>query len=377
VAAGHDGKSDGTTYPLLPVAHVRAKVSAVAAPDLSARHAFASDNIAGAHPLVLEAVAAANTGHAIAYGDDPWTERAAADVRRVLQAPDAEVLFTFNGTGANVVGLASLLQPYESVLCTRFAHILVDECGAPSRFTGSTLVSLPSSDGRLEPAQIEAQLHVVGDEHHVQPRVVSISQSTEVGTVWQPTQLAALAEVAHGNGLYVHMDGARLANAVAALGGDIRGAIEGVDVLTFGATKNGALLGEAVVWLNHSLASNAKFVRKQAAQLSSKQRFIAAQFSALLTDDLWLSLGGHANAMARRLADAVRDIPGVVLSREPEANAIFVCIPSDTIAELQARSPFYVWDPDLGEVRWVAAWDVTEADVDAFAADVREVLARR
>ena len=374
VAARHADKSDGPAYPMRSEGRARASVSAVAAPDLSARHAFASDNIAGAHPLVLEAVAAANAGHAIAYGDDPWTERAVAEVRRVLQAPDAEVLFTFNGTGANVVGLASLLQPYESVLCTQFAHILVDECGAPSRFIGSTLVPLSSPDGRLDPAQIESQLHVVGDEHHVQPRVVSISQSTEVGTVWAPAQLAALADVAHKNGLYVHMDGARLANAVASLGGDVRGAIEGVDVLTFGATKNGALLGEAVVWLDPSLASNAKFVRKQATQLSSKQRFIAAQFSALLTDDLWLTLAGHANAMARRLVDAVRDVPGVTLSREPEANAIFVRIPSDTIAELQGRSPFYVWDAALGEVRWVAAWDVTEADVDAFAADVRDVL---
>jgi threonine aldolase len=347
----------------------------VAAPDLSARHVFASDNVAGVHPKILDAIATANSGHAIAYGDDPWTERAVARLRDVLSAPEAEVVLTFNGTGANVVGLASLLRPYEAVLCTTYAHILVDECGAPTRFSGSTLVPLPSDDGRIDPALVEAQLHGVGDQHRVQPRVVSISQTTEVGTVWQPGQLRALADVAHSNGLYVHLDGARLANAVAALGGDVPGAIEGVDVLTFGATKNGILLGEAVVWLDPSLGEQARFVRKQAAQLSSKQRFIAAQIDALLTDGLWLELAGHANAMARRLADAVRDLPGLTLSREPEANAIFARIPKDAIPLLQERSPFYVWDVELGEVRWVASWDVSEEDVDAFATDVREVLA--
>jgi threonine aldolase len=346
----------------------------VATPDLSARHVFASDNVAGVHPKILDAIAAANSGHAIAYGDDPWTERAIARIRDVLATPDAEVLLTFNGTGANVVGLASLLRPYEAVLCTRFAHILVDECGAPTRFTGSSLISLPSSDGRLDPALVEGQLHGVGDQHHVQPRVVSISQTTEVGTVWQPAQLRELADVAHANGLYVHLDGARLANAVVALGGDVRGAIEGVDVLTFGATKNGILAGEAVVWLDPTLAKQARFIRKQAAQLASKQRFVAAQIDALLTDGLWLELAGHANAMARRLADLVRDIPGVTLSREPEANAIFVRLPKDAIPLLQERSPFYVWDAEIGEVRWVASWDVTEEDVQVFAADVREVL---
>jgi threonine aldolase len=347
----------------------------VAALDLSARHVFASDNIAGVHPRVLEAIAAANTGHAIAYGDDPWTERASARVREVLGAPDAEVLFTFNGTGANVVGLASLLRPHESVLCTRAAHIAVDECGAPTRFTGSSLVVLPTDDGRLDPSLVEAQLHVLGDQHHTQPRVVSISQTTEVGTVWQPSQLRALSSVAHANGMYVHLDGARLANAVAALGGDVRAAVEGVDVLTFGATKNGAMLGEAVVWLDPSLAAQGLFVRKQATQLASKQRFVAAQFEALLTDGLWLELAGHANAMAQRLADGVRDVPGVTLSREPEANAVFARLPHDAIAPLQERSPFYVWDAATDEVRWVAAWDITEADVDAFVADLREVLA--
>jgi threonine aldolase len=347
----------------------------VAAPDLSARHVFASDNIAGIHPRVLDAISAANTGHAIAYGDDPWTERATALVREVVGVPDAEVLFTFNGTGANVVGLASLVRPHESILCTRLAHIAVDECGAPTRFTGSSLVVLPTEDGRLDTGLIEALLHVIGDQHHTQPRVVSISQTTEVGTVWQPAQLRELASVAHANGLYVHMDGARLANAVAALGGDVRSAVEGVDVLTFGATKNGAMLGEAVVWFDPMLAGQGLFVRKQATQLASKQRFVAAQFEALLGDGLWLELAGHANAMARRLTDGIRDVPGVTLSREPEANAVFARLPHEAIAPLQERSPFYVWDASIDEVRWVAAWDVTEDDVDSFVADVREVLA--
>jgi len=341
----------------------------VAAADPSSRRGFASDNAAGVHPRVLEALASANVGHAVAYGDDDWTERAVAQIREVLAAPDAEVLLTVNGTGANVVGLASLLRPYESVLCTHLAHIAVDECGAPTRFSGSTLVPLASDDGLLDPVLVEAAMHGVGDQHHTQPRVVSVSQSTEVGTLWRPDRLRELADVVHEHGLLLHMDGARLANAVAGLGGDVAGAVSGVDVLSFGFTKNGAMMGEAVVWLDPRLAEHARYVRKQATQLASKHRFVAAQVTALLSDGLWLDLAGHANAMARLLADGVRDV--VELSREPEANAVFARLPDDAIEALRARWPFYVWDPSVGEVRWVAAWDVTEADVDAFAADVR------
>jgi threonine aldolase len=360
-------------------------------------HLFASDNTSGVHPEVMAALAAANSGHAIAYGSDPWTERATATVADVLDA--VEVLFVWGGTGGNVVGLQSMLGPQHAVICPASAHINVDECGAPERFTGAKLVALPTSDGKLHPSQIEPQLHGLGDQHHVQPRVVSITQSTELGTLYTPAEVAALADVAHANGLFLHMDGARLANAAAALGGadspdspdstdstDSTGTTvrditiaAGVDVLTFGGTKNGAMYGEAVVWFDESLARDARFLRKQAGQLPSKTRFVAAQFEALLSDGLWLRTAGHANAMATRLADAVRDIVGVTLSHEPAVNAIFARVPAAKVQALQDVSAFYVWDgadPGDGtcEVRWMCSWDTTEEDVDSFADGIHAVL---
>jgi threonine aldolase len=347
-------------------------------------HLFASDNTSGVHPEVMAALAAANSGGAIAYGSDPWTERATATVTDVLDA--VEVLFVWGGTGGNVVGLQSMLAPQHAVLCPASAHINVDECGAPERFTGAKLVALPTPDGKLHPSQIEPQLHGLGDQHHVQPRVVSITQSTELGTLYTPAEVAALADVAHKNGLLLHMDGARLANATAALGGpegiaDVREitTAAGVDVLTFGGTKNGAMYGEAVVWFDESLARDARFLRKQAGQLPSKTRFVAAQFEAMLSDGLWLRTAGHANAMATRLAGAVRDIAGVTLSHEPVVNAIFARVPAAKVEALQAVSAFYVWDaadPGDGtcEVRWMCSWDTTEEDVDSFADGIHTVL---
>ncbi len=337
-------------------------------------HLFASDNASGVHPRVMAALSAANDGHALAYGADPWTERATAAFQDLLG--DVEVLFVWGGTGGNVVGLQSLLGPQDAVVCPQTAHINVDECGAPERFTGSKLVDLPTPDGRLRPEQVAEQLHAVGDQHHVQPRVVSVTQSTELGTVYSPDQVAALAEVAHAHGMFLHVDGARIANAAAALGGDVRSVTvdAGVDVLTFGGTKNGAMYGEAVVWFDRELARSARFLRKQAGQLPSKTRFVAAQFEALLSDGLWLANAANANAMARRLADGVRDVPGVELLRGPEVNGVFARVPKGSIPALQAVSPFYVWDDAAGEVRWMCSWDTTADDVDAFVAGVRGVL---
>lgn len=337
-------------------------------------HLFASDNASGVHPAVLAALAAANEGHALAYGADPWTDRATAAFRDLLG--DVEVLFVWGGTGGNVVGLQTLLGPQHAVICPESAHINVDECGAPERFTGCKLVDLPVDDGKLRPEQVVEQLHAVGDQHHVQPRVVSVTQSTELGTVYSADEMAALAEVAHAHGMYLHVDGARIANAAAALGGDVRSvtADAGVDVLTFGGTKNGAMYGEAVVWFDPELARSARFLRKQAGQLPSKTRYVAAQFEALLTDGLWLANAGNANRMAGRLVDRIRDVPGIDLLREPEVNGVFAHVPKDAIAPLQATSPFYVWDEATGAVRWMCSWDTTEADVDAFVAGVRSVL---
>jgi threonine aldolase len=338
-------------------------------------HTFASDNTSGVHPEVMAALAAANTGHAIAYGDDVWTARARTAVRDLLG--DVDVLFVWGGTGGNVVGLQSMLASYQAVVCPESAHIAVDECGAPERFIGCKLIDVPTDDGRLRPDRVLEHLHLLGDPHHVQPRVVSITQSTETGTLYSPDEVAALAETAHSHGLLLHMDGARIANATAALGVDVRRftAEAGVDVLTFGGTKNGAMYGEAVVWFDRSLAERAEFLRKQAGQLPSKARFVAAQFEALLHDGLWLRTAGHANAMASRLADAVRDVDGVRLSREPQVNSVFARVPHDKVVALQEVSPFYVWDEATTEVRWMCSWDTAESDVDAFAAGVRSVLA--
>ena len=336
---------------------------------------FASDNASGVHPDVLAAMTAANVGGALAYGADGWTSRARSAFRDLFGVP-ADVFFTWGGTGANVVGLQCLLAPYEAVLCPESAHINVDECGAPERFTGSKLIGIPTPDGKLRPDQIVERLHVLGDEHHVQPRVVSITQSTELGTLYQPEEIAALVDTSHRHGLLVHLDGARIANAAAALGGDIRSFTvdAGVDVLTFGGTKNGLMYGEAVVFLTPELSGAARFVRKQAAQLPSKMRYVSAQFEALLADDLWLRNAGHANAMAGRLADRVAGIDGVSVQRRPEVNAVFATVPRDALAALQAWSFFWVWDEATTEVRWMTSFDTTEADIDVFAEGVASLV---
>jgi threonine aldolase len=339
------------------------------------RTSFASDNASGVHPEVLAAIGAANTGHALAYGDDPVTPRAVEALRQLFGTP-AEVVFTWGGTGANVVGLQCLLAPYEAVICPDTAHINVDECGAPERFTGSKLLAVPTPDGKLRPELVEGRLHALGDMHHVQPKVVSITQSTEMGTLYSVDEIAALADTAHRHGLRLHLDGARIANAAAALGGDIRAFTvdAGVDVLTFGGTKNGMMYGEAVVFLDPELGRAARFVRKQAGQLPSKMRFVSAQFEALLADGLWLANATHANEMARVLADRVEGIAGVELQRAPAVNSVFVTVPAAALAALQAWSFFWEWDPANTEVRWMTSFDTTADDVELFADGVASLV---
>lgn len=339
-------------------------------------HSFASDNTAGVLPEVMEALVAANVGSAVGYGADPWTDRAVADLRARFDHP-VDVAFCWGGTGANVVALQAMLRPHEAVICPSGAHINVDECGAPERFTGSKLIDLECAGGKLQPGQIAEQLHGLGDEHHVQPKVVSITQSTEVGTLYQPDEVAAICEEAHAHGLLVHVDGARLANATAALGGDLRAFTvdAGVDVLSFGGTKAGLMYGEAVVFLTAGLADRVAFIRKQSAQLPSKMRYVSAQFSAMLADDRWVAAAGQANAMAMRLADRVAGIDGVALSHRPEVNAVFATVPPSALAELQDWSFFWEWDPTTTEVRWMTSWQTTKADVDTFAAGVAEIVA--
>jgi threonine aldolase len=335
---------------------------------------FASDNAATVHPRVLEAIAAVNHGHAFGYGHDPYSGGVEELFRRHF-GPDARAFPVFNGSGANVVAIRAACRPYEAVICTDTAHINTDEAGAPEAVAGIKLLAVPHTDGKLTPETLVAQLARVGDEHAVQPALVSVSQVTELGTLYRPDELAAIADAAHGHGLRFHVDGARLSNAAAALDTGLADACRGADLISFGATKNGALGAEAVVVLDPALAGSMLYLRKQSLQLASKHRFLAAQLDALLgPDELWRANAGHANDMARRLAAAVRGIVGVALTREPEANAVFARLPEAARATLHAQFDFYDWDAAAGEVRWMCAWDTTLEDVDAFAVAVAAAL---
>jgi threonine aldolase len=343
---------------------------------MTERH-FASDNNAGAHPDVIAALADANAGHVPGYGDDPYTRSAEATFRALL-GEDARVFFAFNGTGANVIALASALRPYQAVICPQAAHLDVDECGAYERFAGSKLIDVPVTNGKLTPDDVARQLHGIGDQHHVQPGAVSISQSTEVGTVYTLDELRALAAVAHEHALFFHVDGARIANAAAALDADLRTLLTetGVDACTFGGTKNGLLFGEAIVFPRaHPATAALPFTRKQGMQLASKMRFVSAQFEVLLRDDLWRRSAAHANRMARLLADRVRAIDGVRIAYPVEANGVFAALPPAAIEPLQREKHFYVWNEAESVVRWMCSWDTTEDDVNTFADAVERIVA--
>ncbi|HEX6182756.1 MAG TPA: low specificity L-threonine aldolase [Pyrinomonadaceae bacterium] len=339
------------------------------------RRGFASDNNAGVHPRVMDTLRTANHGHAVAYGDDAYTETAVRLFRERF-GERAEVFFVFGGTGANVSALAAVTRPHHAVVCAETAHVNVDECGAPERFAGCKLVDLPTPDGKLRPEQIEPLLARLGDQHHVQPRVISISQPTELGTVYTIEELSRLAEFAHARGMLLHVDGARLSNAAAHLNVSLREltAGAGVDVLSFGGTKNGMMYGEAVVFFDPALAEGFKFVRKQCAQLPSKMRFVAAQFTALLLEDLWLQTAAHANRMAQTLASGLRGIPQVRLTQPVESNAVFAVMPPHAVTRVQERFFFYVWNEQTSEVRLMCSYDTTEEDVAALVAVISEAV---
>lgn len=338
---------------------------------------FASDNYAGVHPAVLAAIAAANGGFAPAYGDDDWTLALRQRMREVFG--DVDTFPVFNGTGGNVTALATVMRPHEAVICAETAHINVDECGAPERFAGCKLLDLPTCEGKLTPDLVRGALGGSGDQHHVQARVVSITQATELGTVYTPAETSALVETAHAAGLLLHVDGARLVNAAAGLGTGLREISTdcGVDVLTFGGTKSGLLGGEAVVFFRRDLAEQYLFVRKQGMQLASKMRFVSAQLLRLLEGDLWRETAGHANAMARRLAAAVAGIPGARVAYPVQANAVFVALPAAVRDRLLEDYRFYTWDEQTGVVRWMCSWQTTPEDIDRLAAALREAVAAR
>jgi threonine aldolase len=338
----------------------------------SLRKSFGSDNHAGAHPAVMAAMAAANTGDAVAYGDDELTRRAAETICAASGAAEAQLVF--NGTAANVVGISLLLRPFEAVICAESSHLNVDECGAAERLLGCKLLTVDCPDGKLTPDLIASRLGGRGDEHRAQPRVVQLAQLTEVGTCYTLEELHAIREFCRAHDLLTYLDGARIANAAAELGCSLADLAACADVLSFGGTKNGALGVEAVLIMTERLAAAAPFQRKQLMQLSSKMRFLAAQLVALLQDDLWLDNARHANAMARRLATAIAGLPGVELAYPMQGNGVFARISQRQAADLQRDWTFHVWRayPDgTCVVRWMTAFDTAAEDVDALAEAVR------
>jgi threonine aldolase len=343
---------------------------------VSARRGFASDNAATIHPEVLAAIAAANAGHTFGYGHDPATEQL-TDRFAEHFGPQVLAYPVWSGTAANVLCVRAACQPWQAVICADTAHLNVDECGAPEAIAGVKLLSAQTENGKLTPELVERLIVRVGDEHAVQPRVLSISQSSELGTVYSLAEIRALAELAHTRGLVLHMDGARLANAAAALQRPLAALTTqaGVDLLSFGGTKNGLLGAEAVVFLTPELAGGFPFLRKQSLQLASKMRFLAAQLDALLRDDLWLRNARQANAMAARLAEGVAAVEGVHITRPVQANAVFARLPRAAISTLLDQFDFYVWDEELDEVRWMCSWDTTQDDVEEFVAAVGRVCA--
>jgi threonine aldolase len=336
---------------------------------------LASDNYAGIHPEIMAALAAANHGHAVAYGGDPYTALAVERFREHFGAA-IDVYFVFLGTAANVLSLQAATASFQAVICAETAHIHVDECGAPERHTGCKLLTVATPDGKLTCEGIQPHLHGCGSEHQAQPRVVSITQATEWGTVYRPAEIRALADCAHAQGMILHMDGARLANAAVHLNLDLRQLTTevGVDVLSFGGTKNGMMVGEAIVFFNPALSRAFKYRRKQGMQLASKMRFIAAQFEALLSNDLWRRCAGQANRMAGLLAEALQDVPAIRISRKVESNAVFAQVPPEIIPPLQAVCPFYVWDAQTSEVRWMTSFDTTEDDIHQFVQTMMRML---
>jgi threonine aldolase len=342
---------------------------------MRAPRSFASDNNAGIHPEVLAAIQAANVGHVVGYGDDPWTRAVDRAFRQHFGA-GTRVFPVFNGTGANVLALKALARSHHAVVCAEDAHVAADECGAPEAWTGCKLIPVATTDGKLTPALVEAACRGVGDQHHVQPHVITISQSTEVGTVYRGREVKALARFARGRGMFLHMDGARIANAAVSQGLTLRQATRdlGVDILSFGGTKNGLMVADAVVLFDRASGADFKYLRKQGTQLASKMRFLSAQLLALLSNDLWRRNARHANQMATLLESALARIGGVRVVHKVDANAVFAKIPRAAATRLRKRYFFYTWDEDESVMRWMCSWDTTEDDVHRFAREVARAV---
>ncbi|MCH7658067.1 MAG: low specificity L-threonine aldolase [Bacteroidetes bacterium] len=336
---------------------------------------FASDNNAGVHPLIMDAINKVNTGHTIGYGDDKYTSGAIKKFREIF-GDEARLFFVFNGTAANVLGITASTRSWNSVICAETSHMQEDECGAPEKYTGCKLLPLHTTDGKINVNDIHSQMYGIGFEHHSQPKIVSLTQSTELGTVYTANEIKEIADYAHNNNMLVHMDGARIANAAVHLGLEFREFTidAGIDILSFGGTKNGMMYGEAVIFFEPGLAENFKYIRKQGMQLASKMRFISAQFETYLTDGLWHKNAKHANDMAQLLATEVEKIPGVAITQKVESNGIFARVPKEIIPELRQEYFFYIWDEENSEVRWMTSFDTTKEDILGFTSLLRKLL---
>lgn len=339
------------------------------------KRGFASDNNSGVHPRILEAMANVNLGHTIAYGDDPYTEEAVKLFRQEF-GQHVEVFFVFIGSAANVLGIKAATQPHNAIICPETAHINVDECGAPERFTGCKMLTVSTPNGKLTVDLVKKHMHGFGFQHHAQPKVISISQPTELGTLYTPQEIKDLADYAHQHNMYLHMDGARIANAAVSLGLDYKAFTTnvGVDILSFGGTKNGMMYGEAIVFFRPELANEFMYTRKQGLQLASKMRYISAQFSAYLTDNQWKITAKHANRMAKLLASELASVSQVSITQSVDVNGVFAIIPRDIIEKLQSEYFFYVWDEERSEVRWMTSWDTTEEDIVGFVKTLKALL---
>lgn len=335
---------------------------------------FASDNNSGVHPRVMDAIIKANDNHAVGYGDDPWTAAATSKIQEVF-GKDASPFFVFNGTGANSVALQAITRPFNSILCAETAHIYVDECGAPARMTGCAIVPIPAADGKLTPELIRPHLRNFGVCHHSQPKAVYISQVSELGTIYTVEEVKAIADLLHSYDMYLHMDGARLANACEYLGCSMRQVTveAGVDILSFGGTKNGMMMGEAVISFRPEISENLRYYRKQSAQLASKLRYLSAQFIPYL-DGLWLENARKANAAATRLAEALKRYPEIRFTQKIESNQLFFTIPAEPLKKLQEKYFFYMWNEAINEARLVTSWDTTEEDIADIEKTLREIF---
>lgn len=341
------------------------------------RKGFASDNNSGVHPAIFKAMEKANRGHVVGYGNDEYTQKA-IQLFRERFGDDTEVFFVFNGTGANVLGLSTVTQSFHSVICAETAHIHEDECGAPEKFTGCKLIPVEPVNGKVTPEAVLPHLKGFDFEHHSQPGVISISQVTEMGTVYQPNEIIALADLAHKHNMFLHMDGARISNAAVSLNLDFRAFTRdcGVDVLSFGGTKNAMMLGEAVLFFNPKLTGLTKYIRKQSMQLYSKMRFVGAQFQAYFENDLWKETASHANKMAKLLEKEIAQIPEITITEPVDANGIFAAVPPEIIKPLQEKFFFYMWNEQKSEVRWMTSWDTTEDEIFEFVRLIKELIGR-